>query len=83
MVLSRGLIGDVDGRPKLACPMHKKTFSLETGEGLSDPDLSIQTFPVKVEDGGVFVQFPSVDSLQSLGLCSGRGNSCREPLGSR
>lgn len=37
MVLARGLLGDLAGSPKVACPMHKKTFSLHTGEGLSDP----------------------------------------------
>jgi|GEM_PF-768051 len=30
--LSRGMIGDAAGTPKVACPMHKKTFSLQTGD---------------------------------------------------
>ena len=39
MVLGRGLLGTQGGEPKVACPLHKKTFSLATGDGLSDPQL--------------------------------------------
>jgi NAD(P)H-dependent nitrite reductase large subunit/NAD(P)H-dependent nitrite reductase small subunit len=58
MVLGRGLLGTQGDVPKVACPMHKKTFSLETGEGLSDPAYRVQTFPVAVRDGDVWVQVP-------------------------
>ena len=57
-VLSRGMIGDAAGKPKVACPVHKKTFSLETGKWLSDEDFSIQIFPVKVEGDDVYLQLP-------------------------
>ncbi|WP_332912283.1 nitrite reductase large subunit NirB [Algoriphagus boritolerans] len=57
MVLSRGLIGDMSGVPKLACPMHKKTFSLEDGSNLNGEDYSIATYPVKIEDGIVYIGF--------------------------
>ena len=59
MVLARGLVGDASGVPKVACPMHKATFCLESGRGLSNPDLRIDTFPVKIRNGGVFVKLPS------------------------
>ena len=35
MVLSRGIIGDAAGEPKVSCPFHKKNFSLKSGECLS------------------------------------------------
>ncbi|MEO0469304.1 MAG: nitrite reductase small subunit NirD [Bacteroidota bacterium] len=57
MVLARGMIGDANGIPKVACPLHKKTFSLETGENLNGTDMSIAVYPVKVEDGFVYVGF--------------------------
>ena len=55
MVLSRGMIGSVLDEPKVACPFHKKTFSLKSGACLNGDDFIIKTYPVKVEDGNVFV----------------------------
>lgn len=55
MALSRGMIGSQESEPKVACPFHKKTFSLETGHCLSGDDYKIQTYPVKVSNGEVFV----------------------------
>ncbi len=57
MVLSRGMIGSADDIPKIACPLHKKTFSLVDGSNLSGDDLKIATYPVKIEDDEVFVGF--------------------------
>lgn len=57
MVLSRGMIGESNDITKVACPMHKKTFSLETGENLNGDLDAIATFPVKIEDGNVLVGF--------------------------
>ena len=63
-VLARGLLGDQQGEPKVACPLHKKTFSLCTGKGLSDPAYEVRTFPVRVADGMVFVKLPPRGSLE-------------------
>ncbi len=57
MVLSRGMIGDDKGIAKVACPMHKKTFSLTTGENLNGDLDAIATYPVKIEGDSVFVGF--------------------------
>ena len=55
MALSRGMIGAQGDEPKIACPFHKKTFSLATGKCLSGDECSIKTYAVKVEEGMVFI----------------------------
>jgi nitrite reductase (NADH) small subunit len=55
MALSRGMIGALRNEPKVACPFHKKNFSLKTGACLSGDDYSIKTYEVKVEGDEVFV----------------------------
>jgi nitrite reductase (NADH) small subunit len=57
MVLSRGMTGSADGVPKIACPMHKKTFSLVDGSNLNGDDYAIATYPVKIVEEEVFVGF--------------------------
>jgi 3-phenylpropionate/trans-cinnamate dioxygenase ferredoxin component len=43
-----------DGRIK--CSLHGSWFSLETGEPLAEPaDAPIRTYPVRVEDGKIWV----------------------------
>ncbi len=72
MVLSRGLIGDVGGRPKVACPLHKKTFCLESGDGVSDPELSVLTFPVEIRGEEIYLDLPPAEELTKLlGACEG------------
>ncbi len=56
MILSRGMLGDKGSIPKVACPYHKKQFSLSTGDCLDDSSCgSIKTYPVKVENDMVYV----------------------------
>ena len=64
-VLSRGIIGDQAGVPKVACPLHKKTFSLATGGCLSGEDYSVRVFPVKVEEGEVYLELPPRQELDA------------------
>ena len=58
MALSRGMIGSVgdDCEPKVACPFHKKTFSLKTGECLSGDECAIETYPIFVIEGKVYLE---------------------------
>lgn len=57
MVLSRGMIGSTgpDCEPKVACPFHKKTFSLLSGENLEGEDYQIKVYPVRIEGGRVYI----------------------------
>jgi nitrite reductase (NADH) small subunit len=57
MVLSRGMIGEDRGEPKVACPLHKNTWSLKTGQHLNGELPSITTYPVKVTDDFVYIGF--------------------------
>ena len=66
MALSRGMIGSQDGEPKVACPFHKKTFSLATGECLSGDECAIKTYPAKVENGNVYIGIEQANQLPNL-----------------
>jgi nitrite reductase (NADH) large subunit len=63
-VLARGIVGDDHGAPKVACPLHKKTFDLRSGACLSNDAPAIATFPVRVEGDDVLVELPPVDALR-------------------
>jgi NAD(P)H-dependent nitrite reductase large subunit/NAD(P)H-dependent nitrite reductase small subunit len=65
-VLSRGILGDQQGVPKVACPLHKKTFSLESGACLSGEPYRVEVFPVRVERGDVFVALPPEEEMGRL-----------------
>ncbi len=57
MVLGRGMIGDLDGVPKVACPLHKNNFSLESGGHLNGDLPSIAVYPTRIEDGWIYIGF--------------------------
>ena len=63
MVLWRGMTGEHEGVPKIACPMHKRAFSLQTGACLSDEQLALHTFAVRVVDDTVLLKRPAADVL--------------------
>lgn len=58
MVLARGLTGDKKGEPIVACPMHKRVFSLESGKCLGDSNYSVTTYPVEIEGENVYLLLP-------------------------
>ena len=65
-VLSRGIIGDTQGTPKVACPLHKKTFCLASGACLSGEDHEVLTFPVKTEGDDVYLELPPRAQLDAV-----------------
>lgn len=52
-VIARGIVGDRGGRPKIASPIYKQTFDLETGACFDDPLVKLPVYPVRVRDGRV------------------------------
>ncbi len=54
-VLSRGIVGSKAERLKVASPVYKQSFDLETGVCLDDATVSVPTFDVRICDGMVQV----------------------------
>lgn len=54
-VLSRGIVGDRNGVPKVASPIYKQNFSLLTGQCLDDETVKLPTFEVRVVEDRVQV----------------------------
>lgn len=55
-ILSRGLVGDRDGEPKVSSPIYKQSFSLRTGICLDDPAVSLPMYAVRVRDGFIEIR---------------------------
>lgn len=56
-VLGRGLTGLAGEVPKVACPLHKKAFSLLDGNNLNGDCPPLAIYPVRVKGQKVFVGF--------------------------
>lgn len=54
-VMSRGIIGDIQGERVIASPIYKQHFSLATGRCLEDSSQHLKVFPCKIVDGEVWV----------------------------
>jgi len=54
-VLSRGIVGDRGGIPKIASPIFKQSFDLRTGQCLDNPKVRVPTYEVRVERGRILV----------------------------
>ena len=54
-VIARGIVGDRAGRPKIASPIYKQNFDLETGVCLDDPNVVLATYPARVRGSRIEV----------------------------
>jgi nitrite reductase (NADH) small subunit len=50
-VLARGLVGDRSGVLKVASPIFKQSFALDTGVCLDDPTVCVPTYPCRIRAG--------------------------------
>jgi nitrite reductase (NADH) small subunit len=63
-VLSRGIVGDKSGEPKIASPIYKQTFNLRTGSCYEDGTVRLDVFRVRRRSGVVEVFSVPVDVSQ-------------------
>jgi nitrite reductase (NADH) small subunit len=54
-VLARGIVGDRAGVPKIASPIYKQNFNLETGQCLDDDNVRVPVYALRIVDGRVQV----------------------------
>ena len=54
-VLSRGIVGDLDGKIVVASPLYKQHFDLSSGECMEDNEASVKIYPVSLEDNKIIL----------------------------
>jgi NAD(P)H-dependent nitrite reductase small subunit len=63
-VMSRGLVGDINGEPVVASPVYKHHFSLITGRCIEDPEQSILAYPARISEGRIWVRSTPIRAAQ-------------------
>jgi len=58
-VLSRGIVGDVQGELVVASPLYKHHYSLLSGRCLEDASRSVNVYPARIGAGDIWVQAES------------------------
>ena len=59
-VLARGIVGDRAGVPKIASPIYKQSFDLQTGQCLDDEGVRLPVYAARVVAGRIQVAIPTV-----------------------
>ncbi|KAH9947040.1 nitrite reductase [Amylocystis lapponica] len=67
-VLEHGIVGDdpKSGALYVSCPMHKRNFTLRSGDCLNDDAYSILAFDVRAEGEDLFLLLPEIDELDAV-----------------
>jgi nitrite reductase (NADH) small subunit len=65
-VLSRGIVGDLEGQLVVASPLYKQHFSLTTGVCLEDETVSVPVYACRLEHDSVQVDTRSSSALRQL-----------------
>ncbi len=55
-VLSRGILGSVGDELVVASPLYKQHFNLATGQCLEESEVSVKSYPARIEAGKIQVQ---------------------------
>jgi len=55
-VLSRGIVGDIQGEIVVASPLYKQHFNLKNGQCLEDVDVRLNTYSSRVYQGKVQIR---------------------------
>jgi nitrite reductase (NADH) small subunit len=63
-VLSRGIVGDRGGEPKIASPIYKQTFNLRTGQCYEDGAVRLDVYRVRRHSGVVEVFADPVSAVE-------------------
>lgn len=59
-ILSRGLIGDIQGEPMVSSPIYKQHFSLKTGQCFEDDTIKISAYGVRIEGDRIEVNAQTI-----------------------
>ncbi len=57
-VLSRGIVGDLNGEVVVASPLYKQHYNLATGVCLEKSEVSLHCYPVRDRDGVIELGLP-------------------------
>ena len=65
-VLSRGIVGDLQGQTVVASPLYKQHFNLETGGCLEDESVSVPVYACRIKDDKVQVDTRVIAPLRQM-----------------